>query len=121
MSDTNHSAKVLDYVRATSVALEKAAASQKMQADYSAAVTAKQAAIAEKLVSNGWIQPGERERVAGVLADPVRMLDLCANLASQKMASADAVTAMGRPAQTVKVASELSAWDKFGAEILGAR
>jgi hypothetical protein len=79
--------KVISYIGVTDAALEKAAA-------FEQDVTTKQAnaeklipAAVDALVAHNRIQPGEREKVAALLKDPVKVLELFTKLAGHRNAN----------------------------------
>lgn len=119
------STRIVEFVKASSAALEKAAVMQRQLATFEKASADRSAKIVTALKAAGVIREGENEKAAQVLRDPVHMLTLIENMANAmaKRAAApamapDAALRMGQPAAT-KSAASVSAFDKCGQAILG--
>ena len=99
MSQANQmtvSEKVVEYVGYSSAALEKAAAELNAQARVKQAVAAKIPEVVQVLIEDERVTPGQREKLAQVLADPVATLELLIKVSRHR--NARELGQLGEPA-----------------------
>lgn len=106
--------KVLDLVTAAGALGEKVAADEAGREKLAAAVEERIPDVIASLVAHDRIGPGDREKVARILRDPVRTLDLIEKLAAHRAEP----TTMGDPLPREKAAA---AYDSLTSPHVGAR
>jgi hypothetical protein len=100
--------KVVDLTMLTAAVVEKAAAADAERATTDAAVTAAIPGAVEALVQHGRIEPGQAEKCAALLKNPVRVLEILTKVAGHRNDAERTAqeTRLGAPAQpAVKAAS----------------
>ncbi len=97
---------VIRHIQCSHAALDAAAAEREKTAQVQKQVADNIPAVIDLLIAHNRITPGEREKCAGVLADPVRSLAFLANLAdpSKTVKTAQVVdpAALGNPSNPGK-------------------
>ncbi len=79
--------KVIAHITVSDAAMQKAAAIEKTAAAKQAQVNKMIPQVVDALVANERITPAQREKVAAMLADPVKALDLLIKTAAHKNAA----------------------------------
>lgn len=86
--------KVLEQIRVSDTILQKAAAAEKQQEEKKAAVAARIPEVVDALLRNERIQPSQQEKLAGLLEDPAKVLELMIKVADHR--NADEVAKLGQ-------------------------
>ena len=86
--------KVLEQIRVSDTVLQKAAAAEKTQQEKQAEVAARIPDVVDALLRNERIQPSQQEKLAGMLHDPVKVLELMVKVADHR--NADEVAKLGQ-------------------------
>lgn len=79
--------KVIAHITVSDAAMQKAAAIEKTAATKQAQISKMIPQVVDALVANERITPAQREKVAAMLADPVKALDLLIKTAAHKNAA----------------------------------
>jgi len=106
MSDTSSrtlAEKVVDHIQLTDTALEKAAKAETEAAEKQAAVEALIPSVVDVMVQHERILPTQKEKLAEMLRDPVKTLELLAKTAEHR--NADEVAKIGQGMPNEKTAS----------------
>lgn len=90
--------KVIQHITLTDIALQKAAAMEKSAAEKKAQVNHLIPQVVEALVKHERILPNQREKLAEMLQDPVRALELMMSLAGHR--NQDELARLGQPTAT---------------------
>ncbi len=76
--------QLIDYITTTSAALEKAAEADQRQEQQNTAIAAAIPKVVQAMVANNRIEPGQAEKLARVLLDPVQALELLEKVAAHR-------------------------------------
>lgn len=114
--------KVIEHIRVSDIALEKAAAAEQKQTEKQAAVAKLIPQVCDAMITHNRARPDQREKLASLLADPAEALNLLIKVAGHR--NDDELARLGQGASvdgTIKTAGDKTPSSSLNSAYVGGR